>query len=300
VIVGTRGSALALWQTNHVVGRMKVPVKVETIVTRGDVDRKSRLQGAQLEKGFFTAELEAALREKRIDFAVHSLKDLPTRLPEDLDIAAILERASPCDRLLVREGSLGSGALPLKDGASVGASSLRRDALLKLNAPQAKATLLRGNVPTRVRKLQAGDYDAIILAAAGLSRLALETQGLKCFDLNPKKWIPAPGQGAIAIECRKGDTETIAALGHLLHPATARAVRLERELLRVFEGGCSAPFGAYCEGDLVWLGAEVNGTWRQRKLALPAEPDEKFLHQAIEQVSHGESNDDESWLYRPV
>jgi hydroxymethylbilane synthase len=300
VIVGTRGSALALWQTHHVVGLVKTQVKVETIVTRGDVDRSSRLQGAQLEKGFFTAELEAALREKRIDFAVHSLKDLPTRLPKDLDIAAVLERASPCDRLLVREDALGTGGLPLKTGARVGASSLRREALLKLHAPQAKATLLRGNVPTRVKKLMAGDYDAIILAAAGLSRLNLETPGLKVFDLNPKKWIPAPGQGAIAVECRAGDTQTLDALKPLLHAATQRATRIERELLRVFEGGCSAPFGAFCEGDAIWLGAEVDGKWRQRKLPLPAEPDEKFLHDAIAQISQGESNDDESWLHRPV
>ena len=300
MIVGTRGSALALWQTNHVVGRLSVPVQVQTIVTRGDVDRANRLQGAQLEKGFFTAELEAALREKRIDFAVHSLKDLPTRLPEDLDIAAVLERASPCDRLLVREDALAQSALPLKDGAKVGASSLRRDALLKLHAPQAKAALLRGNVPTRVRKLQAGDYDAIILAAAGLSRLGLETQGLKVFDLNPKKWIPAPGQGAIAIECRRGDTKTIEALQSLLHKPTQRATKIERELLRVFEGGCSAPFGAYCEGSTVWVGAEVEGTWRQKKLAVADMPDEKFYRDAIADISHGESNDDESWLYRAV
>jgi hydroxymethylbilane synthase len=300
VIVGTRGSALALWQTNHVAGRLSVPVQVQTIVTRGDVDRANRLQGAQLEKGFFTAELEAALREKRIDFAVHSLKDLPTRLPEDLDIAAVLERASPCDRLLLREDALGTGALPLKDGAKVGASSLRRDALLKLHAPQAKAALLRGNVPTRVRKLQAGDYDAIILAAAGLSRLALETQGLKVFDLNPKKWIPAPGQGAIAIETRRGDSQTLEALQPLLHPPTQRATKIERELLRVFEGGCSAPFGAYCEGNTVWLGAEVEGKWRQKKLSLTGEPDEKFYRDAIADISHGESNDDESWLHRAV
>jgi hydroxymethylbilane synthase len=236
VIVGTRGSALALWQTNHVVGRMQIPVQVQTIVTRGDVDRANRLQGAQLEKGFFTAELEAALREKRIDFAVHSLKDLPTRLPQDLDIAAVLERASPCDRLLVRPEAVAEQSLPLKAGARVGASSLRRDALLKLHAPQATATLLRGNVPTRVKKLVAGDYDAIILAAAGLSRLNLDMGALKVFDLNPRRWIPAPGQGAIAIECRHGDEETKAALQPLLHAPTERATRIERELLRVFEG----------------------------------------------------------------
>jgi hydroxymethylbilane synthase len=296
VIAGTRGSALAMWQTNHVVGRLKVPVTIEKLVTRGDVDLASRLQG-KLEKGFFTAELEAALREKRIDLAVHSLKDLPTRMPEDLELAAILERAAPNDRLLVRRDFVGQ---PLKDGAKVGASSLRREALLKLYVPRARSALLRGNVPTRVRKLAEGEYDAIVLAAAGLSRLELDTGDLQVFELNPRKWIPAPGQGAVAVQCRRGDQATLDACALLRHEATARATHYERELLRVFEGGCSAPFGAYVEGNTVWVGAEVDGRWRQRKLALPTTVDEKFLHDAIAQVSRGESDADDGWLFRPL
>ncbi len=293
MIVGSRGSALAMWQTEHVVKLLGQPVKIEVITTRGDVDRTSKLQG-KLEKGFFTEELEAALREKRIDFAVHSLKDLPTKGPEDLVIAAVLERAPVADRLLVR------GPLPLKAGARVGASSLRREALLKTWFPGAQAALLRGNVPTRVKKLQAGEYDAIVLAAAGLTRLGLETNGLTVYDLNPHRWVPAPGQGAIGIQCRRDDAKTREALHRLQHEPTARAVHVERELLRIFEGGCTAPFGALLTGNVLRAGAEMNGQWRVVKREVPSAPDETFYRQTLETLSKAGNDDDESWLHREV
>ncbi len=299
MIAGTRGSALAMWQTNHVVGRMKVPVTIEKLVTRGDVDLASRLQG-KMEKGFFTAELEAALREKRIDLAVHSLKDLPTRMPEDLELAAILERAAPNDRLLVRRDSVGE---PLKDGAKVGASSLRREALLQLYVPRAHSALLRGNVPTRVRKLAEGEYDAIVLAAAGLYRGSSSTRATcRCSSSTPANGFPLPGRArsrcsAAAETKRRWKRARCCATTPPRARPTTSAV-----LLRVFEGGCSAPFGAYVEGNTVWVGAEVGGKWRQRKLTLPATVDEKFLHDAIAQVSRGESDTDDGdgWLFRPL
>ena len=313
MIAGTRGSALAMWQTNHVVARLGGDVEVQTITTRGDVDRTSKLQG-KLEKGFFTEELEAALREKRVDFAVHSLKDLPTKGPDDLVIGAVLERALSNDRLLV--GKRGLAAFPslqtTPSGTAsaekmpvpifrVGASSLRREALLKTYFPGAQAKLLRGNVPTRVRKLQAGEeYDAIILAAAGLTRLGLETQGLQVYELNPHRWIPAPGQGAIAVQCRRDDAKTREALRALQHEPTARAVHLERELLRIFEGGCTAPFGALVVGNVLRAGAEVNGRWRAVKREVPSAPDEQFHRDTLEALSKAGIDDDESWLHREV
>jgi hydroxymethylbilane synthase len=295
VIAGTRGSALALWQTHHVVGRMGEKASVEIIETRGDVDRTSRLQG-KIEKGFFTAELEAALRESRVDFAVHSLKDLPTRLPEDLELAAVLERAAPNDRLLIRNEAMAAGKLPLIAGARVGATSLRREALLRLYGSLAVPTILRGNVPTRVKKLQAGEYDAILLAAAGLDRLALDIGELRALDLNPRIWIPAPGQGAIAVQVRRGDAKAKAAFASLHHVATARAVHLERELLRVFEGGCSSPFGAFAEGDVVYVGAEYDGRWKALKLAAPAAVDDRFCVDALDQLRKKGGDGEESWV----
>lgn len=293
MIAGTRGSALAMWQTNHVVSLLGGDVEVQTITTRGDVDRTSKLQG-KLEKGFFTEEIEAALREKRIDFAVHSLKDLPTKGPDDLVIAAVLERAPANDRLLVR------GPLPLKNGAQVGASSLRREALLKTYFPGAQAKLLRGNVPTRVKKLQAGEYDAIVLAAAGLTRLGLVMDGLQVYELNPHRWIPAPGQGAIGVQCRRDDAKAREAIHKLQHEPTARAVHIERELLRIFEGGCTAPFGALLVGNVLRAGAEMNGAWRALKREVPSAPDEGFYRDTLEALSKAGHDDDESWLHREV
>jgi hydroxymethylbilane synthase len=292
MIVGTRGSALALWQTNHVVSLLGGGVTVQTITTRGDVDRTSKLQG-KLEKGFFTEELEAALREKRIDFAVHSLKDLPTKGPEDLVIGAVLERAPVNDRLLLRGKTL-------PESAKVGASSLRREALLKTYYPGAKAALLRGNVPTRVKKLQGGEYDAIVLAAAGLTRLSLPTEGLTVWELNPHRWIPAPGQGAIAVQCRRDDAKTREALRKLQHEPTARAVHIERELLRIFEGGCTAPFGALVVGTVLRAGAEIDGKWHAMKREVPTAPDEGYYRGVLDSLSRAGIDDDESWLYREV
>ena len=293
MIAGSRGSALAMWQTEHVKRLLGVPVDIQVITTRGDVDRTSKLQG-KLEKGFFTEELEAALRESRIDFAVHSLKDLPTKGPEDLVIGAVLERAPSNDRLLVR------GPLPLKAGAKVGASSLRREALLKTYYPGAQAALLRGNVPTRVKKLQAGEYDAIVLAAAGLTRLGLETHGLTVYELNPHRWVPAPGQGAIAVQCRRADAKTREALLKLQHEPTARAVGIERELLRIFEGGCTAPFGALVTGNVLRAGVEQNGQWRATKREIPSAPDETFYRQTLDVLAKAGNDDDETWLHREV
>ena len=308
--LGTRGSALALWQTNHVAGLLRaadssVEVKVQVITTRGDVDMSERLVG-KLEKGFFTEELERALREGSIDAAVHSLKDLPTRMPEGLALGAVLERAPSNDVLLVRQDWVRPGGpqvLPLADPARVGASSLRRDALLRRYAPTCQPVPLRGNVPTRVERLREGRSDAIVLAAAGLQRLALDLSGLAVYRLNPRRWVPAPGQGAIGVQCRANDARATALLAPCHHASTAQAVTWERDFLRVLEGGCATPFGCWVEGKRAWLGQTTESGWRQGSVLLPDVGSETekvaFINQALAEETEGHG-DDGGWLYQSV
>jgi hydroxymethylbilane synthase len=273
IIAGTRGSALALWQTRNVIGLLQsqAPVEEKIFTTKGDTSQAEKLAG-QLEKGFFTEELEAALGERAIQLAVHSLKDLPTRMSPGLVLGAILERANAYDILLLRpEAEKAGGKLPIGPGARIGSSSLRRASLLARYAPGAIAVPLRGNVPTRLEKLRAGQYDGILLAAAGVQRLGLSLDGLKAYRLDPRVWNPAPGQGAIGVQCRQDDAATRKLLSAIHHAPTERAVGIERDLLRVFEGGCTTPFGAYVEGDKVWCGLQAHGTWRAARWTLGKE-----------------------------
>jgi hydroxymethylbilane synthase len=256
--LATRGSALARWQTAQVQARLGGGLEV-IIETRGDVDQAPVLAG-RMEKGFFTAELERALHDGGVDVAVHSLKDLPTVQPAGLCLGAVLERADPRDWLIVRRDAVDrSKALPVKDGGRVGASSLRRMALLRHHAPALAPTPLRGNVPTRVRKLAEGQYEAIVLAAAGVSRLGLDLSAFEVFALRPSAWVPAPGQGTIAIQCRAADAEVRARLAAIEHAESRRRVDVERALLQAFEAGCASPFGAFLEGARLWVGQERDG-----------------------------------------
>lgn len=280
-IAGTRGSALALWQTRHVsslLAAQRVEVEERVITTQGDVNQAARLQG-KLEKGFFTQELEAALHAREIDWAVHSLKDLPTRMPPGLVLGAVLRRAPAADLLLVRREAVEeTKVLPLRDGARVGSSSLRREAMLKHFAPGVKAEPLRGNVPTRVQKLADGQYDAIVLAEAGVTRLALDLSAFAVFRLDPRRWPCAPGQGAVAVQCRADDARVLAALSTLDDAATARATSLERDFLRILEGGCTTPFGCFIAEGTVTLGLASDAGWRALHLQLPASVDAAWLN----------------------
>jgi hydroxymethylbilane synthase len=308
--LGTRGSALALWQTNHVAALLRardpaLEVKLEVITTRGDVDQSERLVG-KLEKGFFTEELEKALREGGIDAAVHSLKDLPTRLPQGLALGAVLQRAAAWDVLLIRPDWVHRTTpevLPLADPARVGASSLRRDALLRRFAPTCRPVPLRGNVPTRVQRLRDGRTDAIVLAAAGLLRLELDLKGLAAFRLNPRRWIPAPGQGAIAVQCRSDDARAATLLSAAHHPETASATGWERDFLRVLEGGCATPFGAFVEGQQLWLGQATKRGWKGSSVRLPeklAESEKKpFIERVLAEENQADG-DDQSWLFESL
>lgn len=259
--LATRGSALARWQTHHVATSLGVPTREIVIETRGDVDQSPVLAG-RLEKGFFTQELERALNDHEVDVAVHSLKDLPTTPPQGLCLGAILERADPRDYLLINRDAVDSTrALPVRSGARVGASSLRRMALIKHHAPWALSVPLRGNVPTRLAKLRAGEYEAIVLAAAGVQRLRLDVSPFHVVALNPTVWVPAPGQGAIAVQCRVNDATTLSALRVIDHAPSRLRVETERTMLKAFEGGCSSPFGAFFLGTTLHVGLERGDRW---------------------------------------
>ena len=242
LIIGSRGSQLALWQARHIESRLEqagIRTRIEIIKTTGD-----HLQTASLVqaggKGLFTKEIEEALLAGQIDLAVHSLKDLPTEMPVGLSIAAIPERESPFDALV------GSSLQELRHGGRVGTSSLRRSAQLKLLRPDLVTEPIRGNVDTRLRKLKEGQFDAILLAVAGLKRLGVEDEIAQIFT--PKEMCPAPGQGALAIQTRTGgEAYKICAL--LNDPATSRAVECERAVLAALGGGCQLPVGAFAEGD---------------------------------------------------
>jgi len=242
---GTRGSALARRQTDAVAERLRAAfpqaeIAVTIFSTRGDreLDKPLPQIGG---KGLFTAELEAALRERRIDLAVHSLKDLPTEDAPGLTIGAILPRESPADVLISRSGYT-LDTLPA--GATVGTSSLRRAAQLLTRRPDLRILPLRGNVDTRLKKAldPAGPYDAIILAAAGLNRMGLSAHGGQQIPFSVM--LPAPGQGAVAVQCRAGDETTLRCLSRLDHLPTRQAVLAERAFLAGLGGGCSVPVGA--------------------------------------------------------
>jgi hydroxymethylbilane synthase len=254
----TRGSALARWQTARAIEEVGQGVEV-IIETRGDVDQAPILAG-RMEKGFFTRELERALHDETVDLAVHSLKDLPTLQPKGLCLGGVLERADPRDWLIVRRDAVAAGeGLPLVRGARVGASSLRRMALLHHHGRSAVPTPLRGNVPTRVSKLAEGHYEAIVVAAAGLTRLKLDLSAFAVFALNPRVWVPAPGQGTIALQCREADDLVRQRLVRVEHRPTRARIDVERVLLQAFEAGCSSPFGAYVDGDTLTVGIEREG-----------------------------------------
>ena len=245
--LGTRGSALARWQADWVKARLAergVAAELVIVKTRGDAEVDRPLQ--QLEgKGFFTKEIEDALLAERIDVAVHSLKDLPTEMPAGLALAAVPERADAGEALVVRDGKpAATGLLQLATGSRLGTSSLRRIAQVKHLRPDLEVVALRGNVPTRVKKVKdGGQLDAALLALAGLTRLGLgEAVAAR---LDPLEVMPAPGQGALGLEIRADDHATRAALRPLEHAESAQAVAAERALLGELDGGCQAAVAAY-------------------------------------------------------
>lgn len=242
LLLGTRNSALARWQANWVAARLTeagCDVELVPIATQGDVVQQGPI-GAIGTSGVFTKELQKALIEKRIDLAVHSLKDLPTDKVEGLALTSVPERASPFDTLVSREGRRFAELPP---GAVIGTGSLRRRAQLLHRRPDLQMLDVRGNVDTRLRKLREGQYDALVLAEAGLTRLDLAAEITEVLPAD--LMLPAIGQGALGIEARSDDRVTRDALAVLDHAATHQSVVAERSLLAALRGGCMAPVGAW-------------------------------------------------------
>ncbi len=261
IIIGTRGSQLALWQTNWVKTQIErlhpgIEVEIKVISTKGDrvLDVSLPKLGEQ-GKGLFTKELEDAIFERRVDLAVHSLKDLPTELPAGLHIGAICEREDVRDALVARGAIKSFNELPAR--ALIGTSSLRRQAQLRAARPDLVIEPVRGNVDTRLRKLDEGQYDAIVLAAAGLHRLGYANRITEHF--HEELMLPAVGQGALAIETREDDPVIDQIIHALNHEATRLACTAERAFLKGLGGGCLVPIAAHAtiESDVMTLNGLV-------------------------------------------
>ncbi|MEI2582231.1 hydroxymethylbilane synthase [Scytonema sp. PRP1] len=264
--IGSRKSQLALVQTYWVQEQLQksfpeMSFEVHTMSTHGDKILDVALAKIG-DKGLFTKELEVGMLNQEIDFAVHSLKDLPTRLPEGLVLAAITERENPADALVLHEKHKGKQIDTLPEGAVIGTSSLRRLAQLRHHFPHLQFKDVRGNLNTRMAKLDAGEYDALILAVAGLQRLGM---GDRVHQILPKEIsLHAVGQGALGIECRADDAELLSLLKAIEHPETRDRCLAERSFLRELEGGCQVPIGVNTEinGDnltLTGIVASVDG-----------------------------------------
>ena len=258
--IGSRGSDLALWQANFVKNELEKlghQVSITIITTKGDAIQHlsfDKIEG----KGFFTKEIEEQLLNNAVDLAVHSHKDLETTQPEGLAIGAVSHRANPADVILVRKVRAdASKKFKLSQNSIVGTSSARRHVQLTHFRPDLSIKDIRGNITTRIQKLRNGDFDAIILAYAGISRLKLDVSDLELVEMDIKEFIPAPAQGVLALQIREGDHELKNILHKINHPEVANAISIERNILKGCNGGCQLPLGAYAEkggkGFNVWV-----------------------------------------------
>lgn len=279
--IGTRGSALALAQATGIANQLKkrypdVDINLEIIKTAGDKILDAPLSAIG-DKGLFVKELETALMEGSIDLAVHSVKDLPAVLPDDLTLAAFPPREDPADVLVTHESI---SWMNLPQNAVIGTGSLRRQAQLLFHRPDLTVKLLRGNVDTRLKKLDAGDYFGIVIAKAGMNRLGIQRGFPLPFDV----FLPSPGQGALALEIRKADQRVATLISPLNHTPTEICVKAERSFLKTMEGGCSVPLGglAMLDGTRLCLQgmlAAADGSWliREQQAGNPEEA-EKIGH----------------------
>jgi hydroxymethylbilane synthase len=260
IIIGTRGSDLAMRQADHIadlIGRHKTEIRI--IKTKGDIIQDlsfDKMEG----KAFFTKEIEEALIKKHIDIAVHSMKDLPTEPVKGLKIAAVIKREDPSDILLIRDNAYDKdNAIHLHGKAVVGTSSLRRSAQIKNIMNNLDVRPLRGNIPTRIQKLRDGNFDAIIIAKAGINRLKTDISDMKSFTLRPDIFLPCPSQGALALQIRSDDDKSKDILAGLNDKETEITVNAERSFLEHFGGGCHIPLGAYAyiENNIIHLTGSI-------------------------------------------
>ena len=260
--IGSRGSDLALWQANHVKRQLEelgCSVDITIITTQGDAIQHlsfDKLEG----KGFFTKEIEQALLDNTIDLAVHSHKDLETNQPEGLKIACVSEREDPADLLLIAKGSIDASKVwNLKENAIVGTSSARRKSQVLRFRDDVQIRDLRGNVPTRIQKLRDNQYDAILLAKAGVDRLEIDLSEFDVFVMDPTEFVPAPAQGVLALQIRESDTTLFETLQKMNHPEVQKRIAVERKVLNLMQGGCQLPLGVYCdENEIVYVSYSSN------------------------------------------
>jgi len=252
IVIGTRGSKLALWQAYYVKDQLEAlgtEVEIKIIKTKGDMVLNlsfDKIEG----KGFFTKEIEEELLSGQIDLAVHSMKDMPTTQPEGLVLAGVSYREDPADLLIMRQDAVDmSHTFGLKKEAKVGSSSVRRKAIFNHYRPDCKLVDIRGNVQTRLSKLETGDCDAILLALAGMNRLEMDLSAYRVVRLSPKEFVPAPAQGVLAYQTRREDKPMRDLIRKIHNPAVSRLTNVERRALQLLGGGCHVPFGAYAEQD---------------------------------------------------
>ena len=289
ITIGTRGSDLALWQANHIKSELNSigqHVEIEIIKTKGD-----RIQDMSFDKmegkGFFTKEIEVALLNHDIDLAVHSHKDLETTPPEGLMISAVSSRGNPCELLLIRKEMHDADALwELKKEAVVGTSAARRKSQLLALRLDVEIKDLRGNVTTRIEKLRAGEYDAILLAKAGVERLNLDLSDLVTVDLTPDEFVPAPAQGVLALQIRSSDTELHQTLQAINDVQIQKHVELERKVLSLMDGGCQLPLGVYCDDRYVHVAYSDEAMHPSRYFRFPYKDTPEFAEKIVEHLQH--------------
>jgi len=273
--IGTRGSKLALWQAEFTQAELAgIGVESELVIIKTQGDLVQHLGFDKLEgKGFFTKEIEDALLRGEVDLAVHSMKDLPTSQPEGLCITAVSYRHNPSDLLIIRKEAYAEKALlKLNPNVTVGTSANRRKAQLVAYRPDLQLKDIRGNVPTRLEKLRAGDFDAIFLAAAGVERLGLDMSDFEVLELPAREFVPAPAQGVLAWQTNRDDTATRLILKKLHHAEVSSCTNVERRVLQLMEGGCQLPLGAFCERDSsgnyhAFAVCELEGQLRRTRLS---------------------------------
>lgn len=289
ITIGSRGSDLALWQAHHIKNRLEaLGAEVEIKIFKTQGDKIQHLSLDKLEgKGFFTKELEDALLNNEIDLAVHSHKDLPTVSPAGLLIAAVSEREDPSELILIsKEAYDGTLEFSFKKEAVVGTSSARRKAQLLSFRKDAQIKDIRGNVPTRIQKLREGEFDAILLAKAGVSRLGLDLSDLVVYEVNPKKIVPAPAQGVLALQIRENDQVLNNYLQGIHQEDVQACIGIERKLLNLFEGGCHMPLGAYAIAEnntyKLWVSKAEEASDIPQRLYIESSSPEGMAERALE------------------
>jgi len=295
VIIGTRGSKLALWQAEYTQQLLKaqgVDSELKIIKTKGD--KIQHLSFDKIEgKGFFTKEIETALLAGEVDLAVHSMKDMPTTQPDGLVLTAVSYREDPADWLVIRKSAVDKDQLfNFKQGAIVGTSSARRKAQMLDFRPDITLNDIRGNVPTRLQKLREEQFDAILLAAAGLTRLEMDLSDFVVNKFNPKEFVPAPAQGVLCYQTKTDDLATRRIVKQLHQPEVSRVTNVERKVLKLLDGGCHMPLGAYCQRDAagnyhVWAAHAPTWDGAVKRVKLSSSTQFELAEQVVQALKDG-------------